>query len=155
MAEVSQMSILCGEVPGLLADQLQLHWVPIRLFSYFLMKLVLTLVFIIFVIASWNVGEGNWGHMKDCLQKVEFCQDGQVSSSKMLNPIFIACCKKPASCNSSSADENSSFYNPSCHLWSTNSTILCYDCQLCRDAVLDDFRLLPFWGFSYRGSCII
>ncbi|XP_042495007.1 tetraspanin-2-like [Macadamia integrifolia] len=122
---------------GMLAALLGFHQ---ALLNYFLMKLLLTLVFTIFVIASWKVGQGNWVHLKDCLRKAEFCQN-QVSAN-MLNPIFNACCEEPSSCNSSSStSKNSSFHDPSCHLWSTNSTILCYECQSCRDAVLGDFRL--------------
>ncbi|KAJ4959091.1 hypothetical protein NE237_026202 [Protea cynaroides] len=107
------------------------------LLIYFLMELILTVVFTIFVIASWNVGEGNWAQLKDCMHKAEFCQDEV--SAKLFKPIFIACCKEPASCNTSS--KNSSLYNPNCHLWNTDSAILCYDCRSCMDAILGDFKL--------------
>nr|GMC77267.1 tetraspanin-6 [Ipomoea batatas] len=57
--------------------------------------------------------------------------------TKNMSPLQSGCCKPPTSCNYGATLESQ---DPDCSRWNNDPTVLCYDCDSCKAAVLEDMR---------------
>nr|GMD37031.1 tetraspanin-6 [Ipomoea batatas]GME02194.1 tetraspanin-6 [Ipomoea batatas] len=54
-----------------------------------------------------------------------------------MSPIQSGCCKPPTSCNYAGAVMAE---DPDCYRWSSDANLLCYECDSCKAAVLEDVK---------------
>lgn len=98
----------------------------------------------------------NWNRMKSCLSDAKLCRvfdrENRSLSAQILaqnlSPIFKSgCCKPPESCNliykSSigwTKNSTANVSNPDCNAWNNDLNTLCYGCQSCKAAVVQDIK---------------
>eukprot|EP00257_Ricinus_communis_P024003 XP_015584138.1 tetraspanin-11-like [Ricinus communis] len=101
------------------------------------------------------VNDRNWHQIRDCLVDAKVCKslgadvDPHVSDfyKKNLSPIQSGCCKPPNECGFE--HQNATFWlkpkagavkNRDCTTWNNQQTTLCYNCESCKDGVVDNIR---------------
>ncbi|KAL3617855.1 hypothetical protein CASFOL_038176 [Castilleja foliolosa] len=104
---------------------------------------------------EYVVNKHNWDRIRNCLIDVGMCQSivGGVnedfysqSLSQSLSPIQSGCCKPPNSCGLELEDQTSGEIksptgpDPDCKIWSNEQQQLCYNCESCKTAVLDNIK---------------
>lgn len=95
----------------------------------------------------------NWQKIKSCLSDSKFCDSLRNQyptkaefDKANLSPIQSGCCKPPTACGCSFVNATywntctSSFADPDCNTYNTNSTILCFSCNSCRAGVLQNIN---------------
>nr|XP_027121582.1 tetraspanin-8 [Coffea arabica] len=102
---------------------------------------------------NFVVNAENWDEIKSCLVDVNFCRNIDTGKppefyQKGLPPIQSGCCKPPAYCGFES--KNATFWtmpetgpavpDADCRTWSNVQTQLCFDCQSCKTAFLDNIK---------------
>lgn len=142
---------------GVIATSFDLHK---TLLCYMVVSFVCTIAFATIIIVSWatvvlNDGEGNnlwkmkmgnpkkWAPIHSCLVEARLCE----SLTQMEDSIYLGCCRPPKST-----------FEPTTILWVNDTTILCYRCESCKDAVFT--RLESDWkkgiiGFSIMAGLLV
>ncbi|GFP84522.1 tetraspanin-8 [Phtheirospermum japonicum] len=89
---------------------------------------------------EYVINPHNWDRIKTCLIDVRLCESivGGMHEDfyrQSLFPIQSGCCKQPNNCGMS---EKGPVPGPDCKIWSSEKKQLCYNCESCKKAVLDN-----------------
>ncbi|PIN04519.1 Tetraspanin family integral membrane protein [Handroanthus impetiginosus] len=102
---------------------------------------------------KYVINAKNWDEIKSCLVDVKLCQriesgKGEDYYKHHMPPILSGCCKPPNYCGFHF--QNATFWtmpktgpavpNPDCKTWSNVQKELCFDCQSCKTAVLNNIK---------------
>ncbi|KAL3824701.1 hypothetical protein ACJIZ3_020730 [Penstemon smallii] len=102
---------------------------------------------------KYVVNAKNWDEIKSCLVEVKLCQtiqggmDEDFYKQKMSH-IQSGCCKPPSYCGLEFENATSwrmprngpAVPDPDCRTWSNNAKQLCFDCEACKTAILDNIK---------------
>ncbi|EPS70709.1 hypothetical protein M569_04050, partial [Genlisea aurea] len=80
----------------------------------------------------------NWGRIKPCLYRARICENLAPRLTR-LSPIQHGCCTPPAICDMEYV--NMTYWKKNanapdvqdCDAWTNERTILCYDCESCKE----------------------
>ncbi|KAL0355185.1 UNVERIFIED_CONTAM: Tetraspanin-8 [Sesamum radiatum] len=102
---------------------------------------------------KYVINAENWNQIKSCSVDVKLCQRIPGGKPKdfythLLPPILSGCCKPPNYCGFQF--QNATFWimpttgpaapDPDCKAWSNIQTELCFNCEACKAAILDDIK---------------
>ncbi|XP_075491075.1 tetraspanin-8-like [Primulina tabacum] len=102
---------------------------------------------------KYVINAENWDEIKSCLVGVRLCQSIEAGKEEEfyrqhLTPIQSGCCKPPNYCGFQF--QNATFWtvpkagpaqpDPDCKAWSNVQTQLCFDCESCKGAVLENIK---------------
>ncbi|XP_022854226.1 tetraspanin-8-like [Olea europaea var. sylvestris] len=102
---------------------------------------------------NYVINSENWGEVKNCLVDVDLCQHLMEKKGKEfyvhnLSLIQSGCCKPPAYCGFQSKNATywiapktgPAVFDQDCKIWSNVQKELCFDCESCKIAVLDNIK---------------
>ncbi|KAL0441983.1 UNVERIFIED_CONTAM: Tetraspanin-8 [Sesamum radiatum] len=102
---------------------------------------------------KYVINAENWNEIKSCLVDVKLCQRIAGGKAKdfyahLLPPVLSGCCKPPNYCGFEF--QNATYWimpttgpatpDPDCKAWSNTQTELCFNCEACKAAILDDIK---------------
>ncbi|KAL3529361.1 hypothetical protein ACH5RR_008683 [Cinchona calisaya] len=102
---------------------------------------------------KYVVNAEKWEEVKSCLVDIQFCQHIAAGKhpefyQKGLSPVQSGCCKPPTYCGFQF--QNATYWimpktgpavpDSDCRTWSNDQTQLCFDCQSCKTAFLDNIK---------------
>ncbi|KAI3454758.1 hypothetical protein Pfo_031172 [Paulownia fortunei] len=121
---------------------------------------------------KYVINAENWDEIKSCLVDVKLCQ--RIEGGKAedfykhnMSPVLSGCCKPPNYCGFQF--QNATYWtmpktgpavpDPDCKTWSNVQKELCFDCESCKIAVLDnikrEWRLLALFNICILVVVII